>query len=351
MRAKTLEPRLTPARAAAYAIAACVHLVTLLFLAAGAFLIVATLPSPWGILLGLLIASPALLFMPRLGKLPKEGKRLARSDAPTLFEIVDEVADALGTKKASVLIVDADYNASWSVVGWRRHRVLTLGLPFLTSLEPQERVALIAHEFAHAKNGDSTRGFFVGGALGALIQLYWIVRPQHRSVGPDFLINWIFILISRPLWWLILLEFHLLRRDSQRADLADARAVTVAGSDAVVALHEKSLLEPTVRAVVQHAVRANGEDLFVSLQRAVQAVPERERERRRRVARLEESRLAASHPPTGMRIALIEARPPSERRVELDSVRSAAIDAALSPLRPRCQATMIDEYRASLYYR
>ena len=35
-------------------------------------------------------------------------------------------------------------------------------------LPPQPRAALIAHELAHARNGDSTRGFFVGSALNAL---------------------------------------------------------------------------------------------------------------------------------------------------------------------------------------
>lgn len=251
MRTETLQPRLTPARAGAYAIAAGVHLFTFAFLAAGGFFIVSTFPNVLGIAFGLLIASPAVLMVPRLGKLPKEARTLERREAPTLFDVVDEIAAALGTKTAKVIVVDAAYNASWAVIGWRRRRVLTIGLPLLTSLEPEERVALLAHELAHAKNGDSSRGLVIGGAVGALIELYLLIEPDPHPVGMDILINWVFAIVARPVRWLIQLEFHLLRRDSQRAEyLADALAASVAGSEAVVALHEKLLLYPTMRAVV-----------------------------------------------------------------------------------------------------
>ena len=352
MRADTLQPRLAPARAAAYLIAAGVHLFTLTFVAAGAFTIVSTFPSVLGIVLGLLVASPALLFMPRLGKLDKDANSLQRRDAPTLFALIDELASALSTKRATVVVIDTDFNASWAVIGWRRRRVLTLGLPLLTALDPQERVALLAHELAHSKNGDASRGVVIGGAIGALQEIYMLVRPERRAVGAEFFLNFVFIVVAKPVEWLIHLEFHLLRRDSQRAEyLADALAATVAGSAAVVALHEKLLLQPTVRAVVQHAVRATDEDLFESLVHAVHSVPERERERRRRVARLEESRLAASHPPTGLRIALLEGRDRVGARVLLDEARSSEIDRELHHFRPEFQRTLIDDYRATVYHR
>ena len=35
---------------------------------------------------------------------------------------------------------------------------MRLGLPLVSVLEPQERVALIAHEIAHDVNGDPARG-------------------------------------------------------------------------------------------------------------------------------------------------------------------------------------------------
>ena len=57
--------------------------------------------------------------------------------------------------------------------------------------------------------------------------------------------------------------------------------------------------------------QSSGEpDLFDSLAQAVRAVPAREIERRRRVARLADSRLDATHPPTGSRIELLEATTP-----------------------------------------
>lgn len=350
LRAETLEPKLTPSRLTAYAIAGAIDLVALAFVAAGLF--VAVTAFPLGVILGLLIASPAVLMVPRLGKLDKDAPAVARDEAPELYALIDRVASAVGTKTATVLVVDSDYNASWAVVGWRRRRVLTLGLPLLTALDPDERVALVAHELAHSKNGDSSRGFVVGGAIGALVELYILVRPERDPVGADVLINWFFAILARPVWWLIQLEFHLLRRDSQRAEyLADALAAQVAGSSAVVRLHEKFLLEPTVRAVIQHAVRGGDDDLFVTMQQSLRAVPERERERRRRVARLEESRLADSHPPTARRIELLEGRAPAEAMVDLSVESSEAIDRELAPRRVVVAQELLDEYRARVYNR
>lgn len=350
LRAETLAPKLTPSRLTAYAIAGAVDLIALAFVAAGVFVAVGAFPL--GVILGLVIASPAVLMAPRLGKLDEDAPVVARGEAPELYTLIDRVASAAGSKTASVLVVDSDYNASWAVVGWRRRRVLTLGLPLLTALEPDERVALVAHELAHNKNGDSSRGFVVGGAIGALIELHLLIRPDPDPVGADVLVNWFFALLARPVWWLIQLEFHLLRRDSQRAEyLADALAARVAGSAAVVRLHEKFLLEPTVRAVVQHAVRGADDDLFVTMQQVLRAVPERERERRRRVARLEESRLADSHPPTARRIELLERRAPAEALVELSIESSEEIDRELVPRRHGLAQELLDEYRARVYSR
>src|SRR5438094_618563 len=81
------------------------------------------------------------------------------------------------------LVISASFNAEWAVLGWRRRRTLTLGLPLLTVLPPQPRAALIAHELAHARNGDSTRGFFVGGAINALSTWYGILGPQEEVIA------------------------------------------------------------------------------------------------------------------------------------------------------------------------
>ncbi|MDQ3823301.1 MAG: M48 family metallopeptidase [Actinomycetota bacterium] len=306
-----------------------------------------------------LLVGTGILMRPRLGKPPDEGV-VERSRAPTLHDVVERTAAALGTPTVDMVVVDHEFNASWAVLGVRRRRVLTLGLPLLTAVGPQERVALVAHELAHARNGDATRGLFVGSAVRALAELYWLLAPEELSGELDWdlgaferIVNGFLWLVSRPAYGLLLLELHLLLRDAQRAEyLADALAADVAGTEAAVALQEKMLLEPTLWSAVKAASRpgANGQrDVFALLSEAVAGVPERERERRRRAARLEGARLSDSHPPTAKRIDLLERREQKQPRVVLDAAASARIDAELASLRAAFGRRLVDEYRDTLY--
>jgi Zn-dependent protease with chaperone function len=349
MEAPTLEPRLGPAKAAAYAIAVLVHATTVALLAGGIALLVLGFPNIAATVAGVVLVGLAALMRPRLGKAPAEDV-VAREAAPALAAVADEVAAALDVEPFDVLVVPEAFNASWGVVGLRRRRVLTLGLPLLTALEPRERVAVIGHELAHARNGDATRGLVVGSAVEALAEAYGLVAPggddEDAGTGLGIVLRPLQWIVSRPLLWLLLLELHLLLRDSQRAEyLADALAARVAGTDAMVAAHEKLLLASAVDAVAQRVSRSPGLDLFAELEAAVERVPARERERRRRVARLEHARLEETHPPTAMRIELLERRPPEPGLVVLDPQRSRAIDDELRPLRAELQRRLVEDYR------
>jgi hypothetical protein len=66
------------------------------------------------------------------------------------------------------------------------------------------------------------------------------------------------------------------------------------------------------------------------------------------VARLETARLAATHPPTALRIRVLESRPAEEPRVVLDAERSAAIDAELAVFHREIEERMLDDYRAKI---
>jgi Zn-dependent protease with chaperone function len=344
--ADSLESRLTVARVAAYVVAAAVHLFTAALAVTGLLILASGLPNPLG-LFGLLFLGPAFLMRPRLGRVPERG-RVARKEAPQLYSLVDAVAAALGTHSADVIIVDDPFNASWSVCGIRRRRVLTLGLPLLIALTPAERVALIAHELSHGRNGDAGRGLFVGSAVNALLEQYFLLVPAGLP-GGTFVIDAAMWVLSRPSRWLLQLEWHLLLHDSQRAEyIADVSAAGVAGTDAVISLHEKLLLDSTFRGVVQRAARSES-DLFDELRLAVERVPERERLRRRRVARLESARLDASHPPTAKRIALLEQRPHVAGNGH--NPPAQIIDEELRPLRAALQERIIDAYRASVHAR
>jgi Zn-dependent protease with chaperone function len=344
--AGSLAPRLTATRLAAYLVASLVHLLTAALALTGLLILVEGFPSPFA-LFGLLFLGPAVLMRPRLGRVPESG-RVTREQAPQLYRFIDEVAETLGTRTADVIIIDEFFNASWSVRGIRRRRVLTLGLPLLTALTPPERTALVAHELSHARNGDAGRGLFVGSAVDALFEQYMVLAPTG-SAGAGFVIDAVMWLVSRPSKWLLQLEWHLLLHDSQRAEyIADSCAADVAGTDAVVSLHEKLLLGTTFRGVVQHAARSKS-DIFDELLSVFERVPERERLRRRRVARLEAARLDASHPPTAKRIELLERRPHVTPTV--DGSGAVLVDEELRPFRAGIQDRLVDGYRASVHDR
>jgi Zn-dependent protease with chaperone function len=356
--ADTLEPHLTPSRFAAYLVALGVHVLTVVLVVGGAVLVTVNFPNVFMIVVGVICIAAGVFMRPRLGKVPTENV-VDPEQAPALVALVDRIAAALETPTADAIVIDRDFNASWAVLGVRRSRVLRLGLPLLSALEPDERVALIAHEFAHARNGDASRSLVVGSAVRSLQELYHLLAPQGGTVMGEIVIvarigNSFLWLISRPVLGLLYLEYHLLLRDKQRAEyLADALAAQVAGTSATVRLQEKLLLDSTAGGVVHSRIYdLNSEaDLFEQITRAVTNVPERERERRRRVARLEESRLDVTHPPTGHRIRLLEERPALPPVVHTDEAEAAKVDANLARYRKRFQAELIDERRARLYNR
>ncbi len=123
----------------------------------------------------------------------------------------------------------------------------------------------------------------------------------------------------------------------------------MAGTAAEIGLKEKLLLSSLFETAALRVGRDGGNDLFADLARLVDDVPPRERERRRRLARLEGVRLSASHPPTARRLDLLEARPPEPGQHFLDSEGTVAIDRELEPLRDVIAARVADNYRADLY--
>jgi Zn-dependent protease with chaperone function len=359
--AERLEPRWTVARVMAYAVASLVYAGVGLLVGAGVASLLVGFPNPFAIGIALFLFALAWLLRPRFGKPPDENV-VERGDAPRLYAVADEVAAALQTEPPDMIVVDHEFNAYWAVVGLRRTRVLALGLPLLSMLEPQERVALIAHELAHARNGDSGRGFFVGGALRALEEVYAVLAPEDHVDSYielaifEKLTNMAMWVISRPALGLLYLQLFLLAQDRQRAEyLADALAAEVAGAKASVGLSEKLLLEPTFRAAVMRAARDHAAepeaDLFSELAARTVDIPIRERERRRRVARLEAARLDDTHPPTARRIELLEARGGEEPRVTLGGSRSDQIDEELKPKRRPFHRLLVEEHQDSLYDR
>jgi Zn-dependent protease with chaperone function len=350
--AEELRPRLTAAKLAAYAVAAAVHLLTIALAFGGIAAIALEYTNPISILIGLAMLGVAFVIRPRVDRLEADaGQPLDPARAPTIHALVADVAAALDRPPPDQIVISAELNATWAVVDLKRRRVLILGMPLLAILGPGERVALIAHEIGHDRNGDARRGLLIGSAVLGLDRLSALLQPSESRDSIEAAVNALLWLVSRPVDAVLWLEARLLMRDSQRAEyLADALAARVAGSEATIALHERLLLWPTVALTVQHASHENATDVLDRLHAAVERVPGRERERRRRVARLEHTQLDDSHPPTGMRIALVEGRRREQPRVHLGEARSQMIDAELEPFAARVDQELLDAHRSSLYY-
>lgn len=97
-------------------------------------------------------------FLIPFGK-PK-GIPLTRREVPELFEMLDRVAQAIKAPKLHRVILINELNAGviqqplFGFIGWHTNYLL-LGLPLMQALSPQQFEAVIAHEFAHLRGGDS----------------------------------------------------------------------------------------------------------------------------------------------------------------------------------------------------
>lgn len=97
----------------------------------------------------------------RLGR--PEGIQLVQEDCPKLFELINELREKVADAKFDRVLIDDQFNASvcqtprLGILGWYQSD-LTLGLPLMQSLDPEEFRAVLAHEFAHLSNKDGTSG-------------------------------------------------------------------------------------------------------------------------------------------------------------------------------------------------
>jgi Zn-dependent protease with chaperone function len=260
----------------------------------------------------------------------------------------------LAARGADVIVLDAAFNASWSVVGVRRRRVLTLGLPLVAVLEPQELVALIGHEVGHERNGDLTHLWIVDSSLHGLGAIADALTPHPGEGRYEFgplasIVNALMLVLGLPARGLLRAQLALVLRDSRRAEyLADHLAAQVAGSDAEISGEEKLLLAGVLDATLQRhdfGPRVDGREAIALLRSAVRDVPERERERRRRVARMEGVRAGATHPPTGRRIEVVQRRPPQRAAIVLDGVRAAAVARELSAHEGELGRELVERWR------
>ncbi|WP_223838001.1 hypothetical protein [Streptomyces venezuelae] len=177
------------ATAAAYLVAGAVHLLTAGLLLGGVLLIVLGFTTVVQPMLGLALVVMALVVRPRLGRLDPELPTLYRADAPTLFELLDRIAEAVGVRRLDAVQLTAEFAATVVPYGLLRRRRLVLGVPLWATHSPQQRVAVLARAMADLDPGHVRRGAVIGTALGALTAGANLMQPAGRgavlSTGPD----------------------------------------------------------------------------------------------------------------------------------------------------------------------
>jgi Zn-dependent protease with chaperone function len=355
----------------ALAIALLVHLLTLALAVGGALLLWQSNWNFFGILFGGLCLGLAWLMRPELGKLPEQ--TLPREQYRQLYQLTEQIAKQMGARPP-ILVIDEQFNASYREVGLQRQPVITLGLPLFAILNPQERVAILAHELAHGVNGDLTRGLMVGSALNALIRWHRIFQPDALqsdlsryqsgttagfvSLILNLITNQIMRLLALIPWLGSYLLVHLLWRSTQRAEYyADLLAAQTASSAAKINALNKIHYLALLRVVVQRMAlapeasqRTGPAEVIEPLRTELRNTPEREIERIRRAELASGMRLDTTHPPTPYRIQHIQAHPIATPTITLSDADSAQIDRELRQAEPKVYRALVDSYIENLYY-
>jgi Zn-dependent protease with chaperone function len=340
----TLHSRWTTGKAAAYGIAAVVNVLPFALLTAGVWLIVSNFPQLGALVWGGVLLLGAWVFRPRINRMPET--LLPRETAPRLYAFVDSVAAANGAPKVHALVLNAEFNATFQKAGYLYRPIVTIGLPLWSVLEPQERVALLSHEFAHGMNGDSLAHGFIGDAIGTLAGLSATFAPDPQDIY-SALFSPLLVPVSGFFRWLAILMILLLWQRSQEAEfLADYAASRVGGSEAAQSMLQKLPLGGYLRQVLEpisFSMDWQKHNFFPAFKTFVANLPPLELERMRRLTERGDFSKETTHPPDWARARFLE-RHPSEPAYRADASEVTAIDAELSRFEPRLTGSLLNTY-------
>jgi Zn-dependent protease with chaperone function len=348
--------RLDATRWASLALAVTVQLPGLAFALLVVLVLLAVRPWPVTAIVAALLALCAYGFRPRLGRLPRRLPVLHRTDAPTLFGVIDQIARELGTSTIDDVVIDASDNAGTRVWGLRRHRMLQLGLPLWYVLSAQERVALLGHELGHGLHGDLTHGLLVGSSL-EILQLWNELATPHQghrrrrvdltAVGEP-VIRLVWLIIRVVVTRIAMLQLRLSRRAQVRAEYrADAASAQAASSTTAMSMLEKLLLGRWALLALNRAVRFGSDDIWSEMRAHVASVPQHERERLRRLAARTGHRVDSTHPPTTLRIEALARRPQVPAAIEVTDAVMEHIGAELHAVEARIARDLADRLGVS----
>lgn len=342
---------------------------------AGAGLVIFSGGKFFLIISGLLLLSFGYLISPERSRTFPQQEIVPRAQLPQLYALIDQAADLLDAPRIDGLILTTEFNASVAEYGWRRRKVLFLGLTYWELLSPQERLGLLGHELGHLVNGDPLRKRLPMMALDILIRTGKAICPESmlprdmyygRLViieqaaiisSAQFLMipfNWLLFAIAQGFWGIAHGLMALLWAGSQRAEYrADLLGMQLSGLEAAISELEKMAAADLIRDEVrQQLVRRSkdaAETLFEQLCKRWNVLPVLERERRLRLLRRENHRLDATHPATAHRMDMLRLQSQHVRQLQISGRDWTALAHELAPFRKKIASQLLDEERSRLH--
>lgn len=307
-----------------------------------------------------LVASVALLslaafLVPRPSRVPKR-LRLADDQGVEFRRVANDVAAAVGTPPADIIIFDLGVNAAVGRSGWRGKTVLVVGIPLWTILTREGRVSVLAHEFGHLVNGDPMRSLwtYTARSFGArAVEMTGGRNPwsravdnadRHMSAGAGALaavLQFGAAAINTVGATVQLLVDSVAMPDSRRAEFrADLAARRVGGTAAFISSEERLLLAGGILEDLDDlAPRIAPTDLPDRVERS--AAARRKELLLHRQASRRSGDLWSSHPCSSDRLALMELLPSVGPTLVIEPERWEAVDAELKEWQRAFHATLL----------
>lgn len=186
-----------------------IFIIAALFPAFVAFGMAGTVPFDPGVFIFAAIGYAMVEIMVQFGGEPSEpvlpGRPVTREEAPDLWDMVEAVAERLGTRPVDTIFIKPDTAIAvteegnliqkWLNMGERR---LILGLGVLSGVTQNQFQAILAHEYGHFSNRDTAGGTLAGYVVDSM---YHAVRGFRRT-GSKRWYNpvWMFMRVFKPVF-------------------------------------------------------------------------------------------------------------------------------------------------------
>lgn len=329
----------------------------LLWVPAAALVVAAVLDAVYDrgaprLLIPLACVAVAVVLRPRFGAVEQGAVSVSTTSAPQLFEVITRVATAAGAKSPSIVILDDSFGASYGVVGIRRRRVLSLGVPLWTVLDDSGKIALLAHQVAHDVDGDPLCTVVAGSVSEAPTTVHQVPAPDPYARGQHAANKYIerettfrgVVAGTRTVARAArALRFRLLYPATRRSEyVADDIAARVASRAALSAYLDRTLVRDYANFALNEAAMRADEDLWARGRAMVSGIPPREMERLRRQALVRGDRVDDTHPPTALRQRFVDSRPSEPAQVSPYAGQFQATDEELRAAYAQVAADVLD---------